>query len=48
MVETHHHHDHLFSHMETCTYRDNSITYMCELDYKATRDANNNPEVSVI
>jgi len=43
-----HHHDqqqhqhHLFSHTETCTCRDNSMC-MCELDYKATNDADNNP-----
>ena len=39
----HHHHHHLFSHVETCTCRDNSI-YMCELDYKVTSDTDNNPE----
>jgi len=43
MNDNHHHHHHLFSHMETCTCRDNSI-YMCELDYKPTSDADSNPE----
>ena len=41
-----HHHHHLFSQKETCKCRDNSI-YMCELDYKVTSDADNNPETNL-
>jgi len=35
-IHHHHHHHRFFSHMESC--RDNS-TCMCELDYKASSDA---------
>jgi len=42
----HRHHHHFFSHMETGTCRDNSI-YMCELDYKATSNADNIPEIFI-
>ena len=41
------HPHHLLSHTETCTCRDNSI-YMCELDYKVTSDADNNPNISLV
>ena len=32
---------------ETCTCTDNYSTYMCELNYKAARDCDNNPEMTV-